>query len=329
MLLSCTPLIAACTSPTVVRQSEKPHSKEVSGQGSYSWELKSGWVRPSRGKWGPPAQVRAEARKAFDAGAYADALDGLLVYKDLVPSDDASLPEINFLIGECYYHLGNYDKAIEAYREVYQKRKPDGEVLAKTFQRIYDIALDYIREKAVCSFLFISYNCPSHGIDLLVKEDGLITEYPNLSFADDAIYEIGRYYFETGQYAEAVPIYERIVRDYPQSEWRGLAEYYMALSTYKQIRGIDYDEKVIEDTERKFRTYLENNPRGPQAADAREKQREITEKLGEKNLNIAKFYLRESEPASAKIYLRVVLERYTSSTAAREAREIQRQLGKY
>ena len=58
-------LLAACTSPAVVRQSETSQRREVPGQGTYQWEAKAGWVRPSRGKWGPPAQVRAEAREAF------------------------------------------------------------------------------------------------------------------------------------------------------------------------------------------------------------------------------------------------------------------------
>jgi tetratricopeptide (TPR) repeat protein len=319
---------ASCTSPTVVQQSETPRSREVPGQGVYQWEQKSGWVRPNRGSLGTPQQVRTESRKAFDAAAYADALDGFLTYKKLIAVDDPTIAETNFLIAECYYYLGNYEKAIDGYREVYQKNKPENEILRKSFQRINDIALDYLHERAVCSFIGISYNCPSHGIELLVGENGLIFEYPNLSFADDSIYEIGKYYFETKQYAEAVPIYERLVHDYPQSEWRGVSEYYLALSVFKQIRGADYDEKLIEDAEKKFELYLENNPRGPQAEDAREKRREISEMLGRKNLNLAKFYLRESEAVSAKIYLRLVLDKYTTSTAAREAREIQRELEK-
>jgi len=322
--------LAACASPSVTKKSESPRGKSLPGQGDYQWETKTGWVRPTHGTWGQPSQIRTESKEAFEAGAYADALDGLLEYRKRIQPDDATAAETAFLIAECYYFLGNYEKAIEYYREVYQKHKPEGDMLNRTFQRIHDIALDYLREKAACTFLIFTYNCPSHGIDLLIGEEGLLKEYPNLPFADDALYEIGKYYFDSGQYAEAVPIYERIVSDYPQSsDWRGPAEYHLALATFKQVKGVDYDEKILEDAERKFRQYLESNPRGPQAEDARAKLREITEMLGEKNLRLAKFYLRESEPSSAKIYLRVVLERYTTSTAAREAREIQTKLEKY
>ncbi len=327
-LLALLGAFVSCASPTVVRKSESPQTKDVPGRGNYHWESKSGWVRPSRGTWGPPAQIRAESRKALDAGAYAEALSGYMEYKKTLAQDDASATETNFLIAECYYHLGNYDEAVEFYREVYKKQRPDLDILNKTFQRMNDIAMDYLHEKAACSFIGFKYSCPSHGIELLVGDDGLITEYPNLSFADDAIFEIAKYYFDTKQYAEAVPVYERIVREYPQSEWRGPAKYHVALATYRQVRGVDYDEKLIEDSDRKFREYLETDPRGPQSEDAREKLREITEKLGEKNLGIAKFYLRESEPSAAEIYLKIVTDRYTTSSAARAAREIQSQLRK-
>ncbi|MBI4602436.1 MAG: tetratricopeptide repeat protein, partial [Planctomycetes bacterium] len=209
---ACGILLSACASSAVVRKDDTPRTKEVAGQGDYAWEARSGWVRPTRGKWGPPAQVRAESREAFDAGAYADALEGLLFYKGQVPSDDPTLPETSFLIAECYYQLGNYEKAVETYRDVYGKGKPEGDILNRSFQRVHDIAMDYLHERAICSFLGFSYGCPGRGIELLVGEDGLITQYPNLPFADDAIHEIAVYYFRDEQYPEAVPVFERLVR---------------------------------------------------------------------------------------------------------------------
>ena len=321
-------LLLGCSSATVARKSETPKVKTIPGEGTFQWEPLTGWIRPRRGNWGPVAKIRSEAQKAFDAGAYADALDGFLALRQNLPSDDPTLAETNFWIGECYFHLGNYEKAVEFYTLVYKKNKPSSDLLNRTFQRVYDIAMDYLHEKADCRFLGIAYSCPGHGIDLLVGDDGLITQYPHLTFADDAIMEIAKYYFDRKEYPEAVPFYERIVREYQDSEWRGLALYQVALCVFKQIRGTDYDQQLILDAERKFRAYLEYNPRGPQAEDARAKLRQIAEMQGERYLRVAKYYLRESQPRAAKIYLRAVLDRYTSSTAAREAREIQRQLEK-
>lgn len=318
-------LLAGCSSATVVERSDVPQVKDVPGAGSYTWNEDAGWVRPREGNWGNAPHIRAESRKAFDGGAHADALAGLLALKDRLPSDDPSLAETNFLIAECYYHLGNYDDAIEYYSEVYKKNRPPQDILDKTFQRIYDIAMDYLRGKASCEIILISYNCPGRGIEILVGEQGLITQYPYLTFADDALMEIAGYYFGREEYPEAVPFYERVAQD-PKSEWRELAEYQLGLATFKQIRGADYDQKIILESEQLFRRYLEDQPRGPQAESVREKLAEIAEMQGDKNLGIAKFYLRESQIRAARVYLRVVLDRYATSTAAREAREIQRQL---
>jgi outer membrane protein assembly factor BamD (BamD/ComL family) len=94
------------------------------------------------------------------------------------------------------------------------------------------------------------------------------------------------------------------------------------------VRGSDYDQELIQNAEKKFRSYLQDNPRGQHAEEARTKLREIAELEGEGYLHKAKYYLRESEPRAARIYLRIVLEKYTTTLAAREAREIQRQLEK-
>jgi outer membrane protein assembly factor BamD (BamD/ComL family) len=316
-----------CSSPQEP-SAATPRAKVVYGEEHYTWESGDGWVKPRRGNWGTVLEIRAECAKAFEAGAYADALEGYLVLKEKLPAADPSMAEVNFRIGECYYHLGDYEEALDYYEEVYRKDKPPSDILNRDFQRMYEISMDYVLGKASCSLLFIPYKSTGHGIDLLLGPKGLITEYPYLAFADDAIMEVAKHYYDGKEYPEAFPLYERVVRDYPRSEWRDLAQFQLAMCLFRQVRGADYDQALVQDTERKFRAYLQENPRGQHAEEARTKLREIAELEGEGYLRKAKFYLRESEPRAARIYLRIVLEKYTTTLAAREAREIQRQLEK-
>ena len=53
---------------------------------------------------------------------------------------------------------------------------------------------------------------------------------------------------------------------------------------------------------------------------------EINEMEGEKNLDIARFYLRERRLRACDIYLRLVLDRYPNTLAARAAREMRSSL---
>jgi len=318
-----------CWSPvtatsTVVRQ------KEVPGAGDYTWDPARGWIMPRRGGWGTPSQIQAEANKALSAGAHAEALEAFLALRRALPDGDPALGETNLHIAECYHQLGDYGRAVEYYAEVYRKNKPPDALLRRAFQGVHDIAMDYVRGKAGCAFLIDAFRTtgPAHGRELLLGERGLLTEYPYLEFADDAIMEIARQHYDEKEYEEAITLYERIVRDYPRSEWRELAQYQLAISIFDQIRGVDYDQQLMNDADRKFRMYLEDNPRGKRAEDARAKVREISEMQGEAYLRKAKFYLRESQVIAAKRYLTIILERYTTTKAAQEAREIQRQIAR-
>jgi len=266
--------------------------------------------------------------RAYREGLYADALTGFLALKEKLPVGDPAAVANVFFIAECYYNLNDYENAVEYFTKVYRNSNSSPENSQLAHRRIYDIAMDYLHGKAACTFLGIRYDCQNEGVELLVGDDGLITEYRYLEFADDAIMEIAKYYFDQKQYPEAVPLYERILREYcpSKSEWCELAAYQVALATYRQIRGIDYDQNILLQAEGKFDAYLQGYPRGPNVEASRDQLRKIWDMLAERYLKVAKFYLRESEPRAARIYLGRVLYKYPNTAAAREAREIQRRL---
>ena len=333
MLLGGLLALPACATSSVPRLNEEPRTTEVPGTGVFVWRETSGWVRPDRGRWGKPDHVRSESFRAYQAKRYADALWGFLTLENMQSAGGGRArgdgqtgsinKDLNFYVGECYFHLGNYDKALQFYRRVYRQDFPAQDLLDQALKRVFEIGMAYVKGEVTCEFLGIPYKCEQHGISILADPStGLLTEYPMLSFSDVAWIEIAKYYFEEKEYAEAVPIYERVASN-PESEWADLAEYQAALSIYSQVRGVDYDQRTIQDAYRRFTRYLENHRRGEHAEAAREKLREISEMEGAKNLRIAKFYLRESQPDACELYLKRVLTHYPNSTAAREAREIQ------
>lgn len=321
-------LLAGCTTATIKRLDSNPRVRSVPGEGDFRWEGERGWVQPRYGSWGATEQIRADAMKAFQDGAHADALEGFKALLERLSAGDPTHTEILFLTAECYYSLNDYEEAVKFFTRVYRSNNASPENTQVSHRRIFDIAMDFLHGKAACATLGIRYNCPGEGVDLLVGDEGLITEYRHLEFADDAVMEIAKYYFDEKEYPEAVPLFERVVRDYcpNRSEWCELAEYQVALATFKQVRGIDYDQDLLSRAEKKFRQYLQHYPRGAQAEAAREFQREISDMLAERYLRIAKYYLRESQPRSARIYLELVVFKYSSSAAAREAREMQSRL---
>ena len=295
------------------------------GEGATFWTADSGWTLAAGGAWGEPGKVRLEALKAFEAGAYADAM-GAFSY--LVDSPAAArMQDLSYYMGECLYQLGRYEDAIEHLKEVYKADFPSPDLIDKSRRRVFEIALAYMRGRKTKDVLWVfDVTSPEYGIDLLMDPaEGLITENPYLSFADDAYVEVANYYFEQKQYAESVPLYDNILK-MTDKEWKELAAFKGALAEYYQVRGAAYDENKLLEARRRFRNYLQQFPRGEYVEEVRGKLNELNEMEGEKNLNIARFYLRERRLRACDIYLRLVLDRYPNTLAARAAREIRSSL---
>jgi len=323
--LLCLLLALGCASSQIPEADDSPRIDN--GAGETRWTAENGWILPASDEWGATARVRLEALKAFEAGAYADALAALRFLEESPAA--AKMLDLRFYLGECCYQLGRYEDALEYYRKVYQVDFPSPEFIDKARRRVFEIALAYLKERKTRSMLKVfKVASPDYGIDILLDPaDGLVTENPYISFADDAYMEVANYYFDQGQYAESVLLYDSIVKML-ESEWKELAEYRSALAEYLQVRGAVYDENKLLQARRRFKNYLQSFPRGEYWEAARAKLREINELEGEKNLKIAKFYLKESELRACEIYLRVVLDNFPNSLAAREAREIRNRIEK-
>ncbi len=269
-------------------------------------------------------KLQKESRKAFDAEQYRDALLGYLSLKNLYPtSPESRSVETSFRIAECYYHLGpgEYENAYEYYLQVLRGTPPE-DMIQTTLGRIYDIGISFLQGRARLWFLGIFPYGRSHGVEILTGEEGLVTNYPFIKYSEDALMEVANYYFDNEEYAEAEKVYERMVRNYPQSPWNPTAEYQLALSVYRQIRGVDYDQEAIRRARSRFNDYLNHHPRGSKVEEVRLLLSQMSEMEGQRDLKIAKYYLRESQPHAAMLYLRSVFINNPKTEAAREARQI-------
>ena len=294
------------------------------------WTLEEGWGAPARGEPSPTAAaLRVEAKKAFDAKSYEDSVRGLLAIEELLSDSlEAGEAYTSFLIAECYFYLNQYEDANTYYQRTLA-RSPSEDILNQTLHRVYTIGLAYLHSKAKRSFAGVRYRSPSFGVDILLGERGLATRYPYLSFSDDAHLEVATYYFNKGEYGEAELVLERLVRDYPDSEWNETAVYQLAVSVFEQVRGVEYDQRPLKKARRKFDIYRNEYPRGVYIINVREHTRKISEMQASHDLEVAKYYLRESRPESSLYYLRSVLLNYPRTEAYIEAQAMYDELARY
>ena len=186
---------------------EAPRVLTIPGDGDYRWEPETGWVQPEIGRWGPGGRgSQRRPTEAFQAKAYADAparatsqlersLEGATT--PLSRRRTTTSPSATTI-------SATTSSAIEYYRKVYREGKPEQTIADTTRAEnlrdrdrlsSWEGGLHRVRNQLQLS--------SATAIDLLTGEDGLITEYPHLHFADDALMEIARYYFDSRQYPEA------------------------------------------------------------------------------------------------------------------------------
>lgn len=140
---------------------------------------------------------------------------------------------------------------------------------------------------------------------------GKITlNYPGCDLVDDAQYMLGETYFRQDKFIEAQFEFRRVVEDFRRSDRMEDAQFKMALSSHKQALPSALDQSATRDAIFRFQQYLEDNPSGQWANEARGYILENRRKLAQKDFNAASFYARQGYTEGALIYLDQVIAEY-------------------
>jgi len=282
-------------------------------QARWVWTARTGWVRAGSGPPPTARELYAEAMKAYRARHFDDAIEGFEEIQDRYP-DSPEARESALPLAESYFHTQAYEDALEAFDRILEG-KPEAGLLDRALWRKYQIGLAFL-SGAKRHFLGIPYTHRSYGAELL---DKLTTEYPFKPFSDDALLEIGHFYYRDKQFEDAETVYERLIRNYPESEWFGTAEFYIALSARKRIRGVDNDPSLVREALKRFRRYLADNREGTHVPEANRHVRELAEMEAEHEVRVARFYARLGKPAAARIHFEWVVGKFPGTSAREKA----------
>jgi outer membrane protein assembly factor BamD len=134
---------------------------------------------------------------------------------------------------------------------------------------------------------------------------------------------IGDVYFLQESYTEAAAAYETFVELYPKNEKASYALYRTGESYFKDIpTTIERDMRSAESAISAFTNYLKKYPTGDNVEQAKDMKHKAYEKLAEKEMQIAKFYIRRKKADAAKNRLQKILDQYSDSDVAAEAKEL-------
>jgi len=280
------------------------------------WTPKSGkWVNPkSIPKDNPKAQFEF-AKSFYDEKKYVDAIRE---FKKLLKAYPKS-----FEASESQYYLGvieeEQDNLYEAYL-AYQKvidKYPFSERIKEIIEKEYKIAEKFIsgyKRKALGVVLPVE----NPAIEILSKVVENSTYGP---LAPKAEYKLGLVLKSLQRYYEAEDAFNKVITNYPDSEWTAPSKFQIAICRAAVSRGPDYDQGAMQDAKQKFEEFVKEHPDAVLSKEAEDNINVLKEKEAAASFNIAGFYEKQKSYKAAKIYYDNILVNYPDSPWAAKAME--------
>jgi len=141
----------------------------------------------------------------------------------------------------------------------------------------------------------------------------VIKNAPYGKYAAVAQYKIGLYLAEKKMYQEARDEFDKVVNDYPESEWVKAAKYQIAVVDAARSSGAAYDQKVTKAATDAFKEFVKEYPDAELSAKAKEEISSLNDKEAENNFLVAKFYAKNKKYEAAKIYYNAIITDFPNS----------------
>lgn len=141
----------------------------------------------------------------------------------------------------------------------------------------------------------------------------VIKNAPYGKLAPQAQYQIGLYLLGKGLFQEARDEFEKVMNDYPDSEWVKPAQYQIAIADSKRSTNPQYDQKITGTAVEEFKKFVEINPDAELSERAKRQIDELKGKEAENNFIVAEFYEKQKNYKAAKIYYKIVADDYKNT----------------
>lgn len=289
----------------------------LSVQPAYSywiWTPKSGkWVNPKNLPKDNPKEQFAYAKSYFDNQKYEDAKRE---FRKLLKaySKSAEAAESQYYLGLTEEAQGKSYEAYLAYQMVIDKY-PFSERIGEIIEKEYKIGERFMSgEKRKALGIDLPVDNPAIEIFAKVVEN---STYGPL--APQAQYKLGLVLKGLLRYYEAEDEFNKVVTRYPDSEWASAAKYQIASCRASLSKGAAYDQGAAQDAKERFEQFVKEHPDAVLSIDAQKNIDSIREKEAQASYDIARFYEKQKDFTSAKIYYNDIINNHPESPWASQA----------
>jgi len=282
------------------------------------------WIwTPKTGKWVNPKRViKSTPKEQFD---YAKSFYDKKNYKEAKAEFGKLLKQFpkSLEAAESQYYLGLIEEAQDnlywaylAYQKIIDKY-PFSERIPQIIEHEYKIAEIFMAgEKRKTIGLNLPIENPAIEIFTKVIEN---STYGPLASA--AQYKLGLVLKGLGRYYEAEDAFNKVITNYPDSEWTEAAKFQIASCRAAVSKGPSYDQGATKEAKEKFEAFVKEHPDANLSGDAQNNIERLNEQEAEGSYKIGRFYEKQKAYEAARIYYNEVINNYSNSAWAAKALE--------
>lgn len=266
------------------------------------------WVNPKYAVKDTPSEQLQFALTFYQDQKYKEAIQEFRKLISHYPRAREAA-DAQYHIGASWEQIGNISEAFKNYQEVVDKY-PFSERSAEIVQKQYDIALELLDGNKKGGWTKTFSGADYTAVDMFKT---VIKNAPYGPLAAPSRYKIGLYLLENSLYQEARDEFEKVMNDYPESEWAKAAKYQIAVCDSERSTEAPYDQKITQAAVKEFKDFVENYPDAELSHQAKDQIQELRDKEAESNFHIARFYEKNKKYESAKIYYQRIVDEFKTS----------------
>jgi len=230
----------------------------------------------------------------------------LKLFKAYPESYEAS--ESQYYIGMIEEEQGRLYEAFLAYQMVIDKY-PFSERIQEIIEREFKIGESFMSgEKRKAMGVPLPVENPAIEIFSKVVENSTFGP-----LAAKAQYKLGLLLKGLMRYYEAEDAFNKVITNYPNSEWADASKYQLAVTRAATSRGPSYDQGAAKEAEEQFEEFIKEHPDATLSRQAEKNLQNLREKEAQGNYEIAEFYEKQNAYQAARIYYQDVINNYPTS----------------
>lgn len=279
----------------------------VSPSGVYAdwvWNKGTGWVDPLTLDPGIPDQRYKLAVALMVNGDYESAVKEFQAVLDRHRDTDLAEP-CQYNIGQSLFLAGKYKKAFRAYERLLEMF-PGTRITGLVHKKELETGLGLMQVK------------PRKSVEIFER---IIEHNPQGPLAADAQVKMADAYFLGEDFVNAEDAYRGVLENYPKSEWAPYSMYRIPLCKLSLEFRRERDMENLWKARNGFEEYLANYPDSTLADEAKKNIHRVEDFIAKKEYDIAEFYLRKRKPASAMVYLKRIVNRFSNTRWAAKSQD--------